>query len=379
MQFTRFAIVMLSALFVLTACSNRKESSVADPWTKSLSMQDDLILPLDSSTSQQTPYMQLVNDSSLAIFNAPMSEICIYNIHSRQLSRKIKIYREGPNAVNGCEAFFYQNNDSIWFYAPWGKRIFLLDDHGVVKDKRNISKLISNSPVYPYPMTDAPYIVRNNSHFLQGMAGNSNESKTNPAASIIYDYQANTISYANKYPEIYGNPNRLFDNWDKFAYLQTSYTLSPENEIITSFHASDSIYVFNLLTETYRSYYAGYSHPLSISAGIANSQDAKIQDFIEGSQYAAILYDRFNNLYYRLVRLPLEDYNHNNLRMEILRKPLAIIILNKDFNIIGEYELPNERYYTSHIFVNSEGININVLSDDDDFLRFKVFKPIELQ
>lgn len=381
MKLTHLIIYMQSVLIVLTACTNRQSHSDGSISAETMVVQEDLVLPLDSMTSQQTPYMQLVNDSLLAFFNMPTYEICIYNIRSKNLHQKIKIYQEGPNAVNGCESFYYQNPDSIWMYAPWGGRIFLLDEQGNLKDKRIIGDKSFNSSysVYPYPMTDAPYIVRNGNHFLQGMAGHTEDSKIKPAVSLIYNYSKDSVCLGNEYPEVYGDMTTLYDNWDVFAYLQTSYTLSPNGEIVTSFHVSDSIYVHNPETGMRKSYYCGYSGHKNIYKGIAGGTDATIQKFIESTQYGAVIYDRFRDRYYRIIRLPLKEYDQDKLRIEMLKKPLALIIMDGNFNIIGEYAMPEDKYYTSHIFVSPDGVNINVLSDDDDFLKFKVFKPVALQ
>lgn len=205
------------------------------------------------------------------------------------------------------------------------------------------------------------------------------DSKIKPAVSLIYNYSKDSVCLGNEYPEVYGDMTTLYDNWDVFAYLQTSYTLSPNGEIVTSFHASDSIYVLNPETGMRKSYYCGYSGHKNIYKGIAGGTDAKIQKFIESTQYGAVLYDKFRDRYYRIIRLPLKEYDPDELRIEMLRKPLALIIMDGNFNIIGEYALPEDKYYTSHIFVSPDGVNINVLSDDDDFLKFKVFKPVTLQ
>lgn len=98
-------------------------------------------------------------------------------------------------------------------------------------------------------------------------------------------------------------------------------------------------------------------------------------DYLNQYSYFAILYDKANRVYYRIVRLPYEDYDINgNLDDFELRKPNAVIILDEKLNIIGEYQFPAGIYYPLASFVNSDGLHIRVESDDDDFMKFRVFK-----
>ncbi|MDE5635159.1 MAG: hypothetical protein K2I52_02485 [Muribaculaceae bacterium] len=46
---------------------------------------------------------------------------------------------------------------------------------------------------------------------------------------------------------------------------------------------------------------------------------------------------------------------------------------NRLLNIIGEQILPEGRYYPLFTFVNSNGIHINMESEDDDYMIFRVF------
>lgn len=98
-------------------------------------------------------------------------------------------------------------------------------------------------------------------------------------------------------------------------------------------------------------------------------------DYLRKYAYSNILYDKYAKLYYRFIRLPYEPET-DNLDIEITKKPIAVIILDENFNIVGESELPIARYYPMHSFVDSEGLHINVVSEDDDYMTFKTFKAV---
>lgn len=370
------AIIMQTGILCLSACSGtykNREDSVA------LEEQELLSLPLDSTTTQETSYLQLIGDSILSFFNPPMYEICLYDLSKREPIYKVRLRREGPDAVSGITGYCFQSSDSIWLYASWGKVLYLINNEGKIKNKINIGTLLDipgdeNLSVTPYPTSSTPYAIINGKHVLQGMGRTLDKSKE-PGATIIYDLTSNTIQTANKYPDIYGDKSRLYDNWDVFAYLQTNYTFSPDGNIVTSFPASDSIYVYNPDTRLRKSFFAGYSRPTGIHPEVTGDPENSQLDYLRKYAYSNILYDKYAKLYYRFIRLPYEPET-DNLDIEITKKPIAVIILDENFNIVGESELPIARYYPMHSFVDSEGLHINVVSEDDDYMTFKTFKAI---
>ena len=133
----------------------------------SLSLQEQApcLIPLDSLTSQETDYLQLVSDSVLAFFNRPTYHICFYNFNSGRTD-KIKIYQEGPNALNGIDAFCYVSPDSIWLYESWGNMITRIDSIGEIKEKHELSTYKNSAgdnlryAVTPLASASAPYVVK---------------------------------------------------------------------------------------------------------------------------------------------------------------------------------------------------------------------------
>lgn len=94
--------------------------------------------------------------------------------------------------------------------------------------------------------------------------------------------------------------------------------------------------------------------------------------FLEQYQYAGIFYDKYQEVYYRLVVRPTFDYDINDERTH--NKPLCIIILDKNFNKVGEFNLEKDAYRYRNIFISEEGLHINVASNNDDYLRFITLK-----
>ena len=147
--------------------------------------------------------------------------------------------------------------------------------------------------------------------------------------------------------------------------------------MVISFPADDSIRVYNLQTKQTRSYFAGYSVPYEIRPARSGSMADVTRSVYDQVQYSCIYYDRWHGLYYRILTLPVkEDYDINS--RENLSRNLAVVILDKDFQKVGEYNVQEKSDRYAFMFVSPEGLHIQVLSDDDDYMTFMTLKPQKL-
>ncbi len=92
--------------------------------------------------------------------------------------------------------------------------------------------------------------------------------------------------------------------------------------------------------------------------------------------YEAIKYDPYRQMYYRFAFLPVED---PATQPTVLHGKIAIIILDNNFQKVGEYVLPNG-YNHLMSFVGKAGLHIasrTKYSQDENFLTFDIFVPVE--
>ena len=92
--------------------------------------------------------------------------------------------------------------------------------------------------------------------------------------------------------------------------------------------------------------------------------------------YEGIIYDQYRNCYYRFVSLPKtkEDLGSGDLKTSRI-KDIAVIILDEDFNKIGETIIPQE-YSNMIYFVSKGGLNLLNLKKnlaDEDNMHFGIF------
>ena len=98
--------------------------------------------------------------------------------------------------------------------------------------------------------------------------------------------------------------------------------------------------------------------------------------YMNTPSYEGVFYDKYRELYYRIARLPDTNYKIGNRGNN---KPIIIIVLDSQLHYLGEEILPPAKegnYRINNCFVSKDGLNIQVLTDDEDKLIFEQYKVV---
>ena len=113
--------------------------------------------------------------------------------------------------------------------------------------------------------------------------------------------------------------------------------------------------------------------------------DAVLQrELCEYPSYGKIIYDSCNKVYYRVAYVPQEiDKDVDALSLfRTGRKQFSIMILDEDFNVIGEHLFPPYTYNPRLSFVSKGKLYIslnNIMNPDysDDVIRFQMVELVK--
>ena len=341
---------------------------------------------LDDYTTQSTNYIQVltINDTTrFTMFNPAKPNIHIYDIVSGMLLNSIYLYTDGPNNVGrNIQGYYLSSLDSVYLYDYWLHSFIVVNREGKIIDRINLTDKLqpTNDCVIPpslYPRSDAPIRKVQDKIIMQGMDGQQGGcTELKCMASIIYNLTSGSIKFANPFPKIYGTHNQIVSSWGSFSYRLVFYDLNNRNEMIVSFPADDHIYVYDIESDHTKSFFAGHSNKDHINPLTNNTMSSEYRHYLEQTQYVGVFYDKYRDLYYRLVVHPLYDYDIND--RSTFAKKISIIILDSHFNKVGEYDLAEQTRHCANTFVSEEGLHINIESEDDDFLKFISLKPVKL-
>jgi hypothetical protein bfra3_15608 len=340
-------------------------------------------VPADDETSVLSNYIQFVDTKKMpntfAALNEYSNSIYYYDYDSLKIRTVVHYEKEGANGVGLIQGFCYLNPDSIFVFCENMQTVYLTNEKAQVKWRKLIPAQAIGGPDFmpalPYLQTTSPLKYVDNKLVMQG--GNTEtlyETATNSPITSIYDIEKDTVFFANNYPEQYYKYN-----WGDWAYKFPYYDLNERKKLLViSFPQDHFLYVYSIINGECLKYYAGSRLIKRINAYdekkefIPYLNDARIKDwYYSNPSYRTVIYDKYRRLYYRIGLLPREEKMKGFYNM----KPSVLIVLDDGFNYLGEALLPDDvDLWTTECFVSKEGLNIQVLTDDEDFYTFYQFK-----
>lgn len=342
---------------------------------------------LDDETSYLTSYIQFINrNDSLCYFsfiNEYNNSIYFYNYDNSAFIKKIQYEEEGNNGVGKIQGYYYINEDNIYTFDYGTSKIFVTNGKStVIKSSpsmyesikyQDVSEIISFPPA-PYVQTDNPIRVVNDYIILGGFFSGEylTENKNNRPVNILYNLKTDKIRYLNNYPEMY----QKYNLGGRLTYRLPHFEVREEN-LLLSFSADHYIQNYSFQDDSCTSHYAGSSFIKEIKAfpypkSIPINKKRAWDWYMNTPSYEGIYYDKYNKLYYRIARLPDKDYAKHKLGN---RKPIVIIVLDSQLNYLGEGKLPTDlNLRTTNCFVSEDGLNIQLLNEDENHFTFCQFK-----
>lgn len=329
-----------------------------------LILYDSISFSLDSITSNITKASEYNNENEFFSFLSHNHEILVFDYLRRKEVKRI--------SSKGLDVTSYtiRNLDSIIVLDYSKKAIFLINSLGDILQKYNIRSSISYPP---FPVTKiAPIIFKRDKIIFTGNFSGEyiDETKNNRPVTGIYDMKTKEIVYAVSYPQIYRDYNY---GSGLFRWVYATYNDSL-NTMVYSFPADHNLVTAsNNFAET-QVYYAGSKYidgiySLSQKKFMPLGSEEKIRHFAENHSYANILYDKFRNVYYRIVEIKTKYEG-----MPGWSKDISVIILDNNFKIIGETligSINSVNRYT--IFVNEKGLHL-LQNSDEDFMTFLIYR-----
>jgi len=111
--------------------------------------------------------------------------------------------------------------------------------------------------------------------------------------------------------------------------------------------------------------------------------DSNLRDLLASPGYFNIVWDAYRQVYYVLAFHGIEVESGMNL-MDAWRdlSPFSIIVLDKNFSILGETLMPANYYYIENFFVSDKGLYLSKANPknpaySDESLAFDIFSLVK--
>ena len=319
--------------------------------------------------------------------NGILPELLIYDIHNETLVKRVKFKEEGPDAIEGgfLDGFMMTDCNHIYIVSIPQPELYITDTTGCIKRKMSYAEtadgykprgcLTDNGA---FQFIDGKLYIPQDVNFRYGKDVMEKSALLCSLDTLSGEVEALPF----KFPKIGSSIRRGSPN-----IVNTDYQFCFNGqEFVYSFEYMDDLMVVNPLThqveyKAVRSRYIGEMKPFSSES----TNDAVLQkELCEYPSYGKIIYDSCNKVYYRVAYVPQEiDKDVDALSLfRTGRKQFSIMILDEDFNVIGEHLFPPYTYNPRLSFVSKGKLYIslnNIMNPDysDDVIRFQMVELVK--
>lgn len=368
-------IPIIFTSLLLFACSG------GDKNKRTILIKSDKVLSftIDDNTKTKItvlfPYTGSDGKEYLTFQNSGKNEIQIYDMRTEELAFKLEPEVNGENGIGFLRGYTIKNRDSIFVSTQGKAEISLIDYRGKVKNRYRYDKT-EDGHLLHYGAINSfrykPIIFHENKMYI--LPTGNRWGATNPVSSVI-DLETKTVHALQgfQYPSMPKTDNRAkmlgkeADFSRCFNGKQFVYSFSFREDIFVTDINHDSVKSINVKSK--------YINQISERDDYGN---LTFKDMVAESNYGNLFYDTYRKVYYRVAYpgaelekgingLDLLEYGHRNF---------SIIILNEDFEIIGETLFPDYTYNSRLMFVREDGLYISTShfmnpNYSDDILSFQ--------
>lgn len=367
------SIFALLSIPILNSCQNSYQKTENQNANFSLEINKSLSFNLDNHKTAYTRGVQVYpndNPEYLLFFHSHGKYISIYDLELQELVNEINFDFEGPRSVPKSINYAYTHNfDSIFLFAPLPQQIYLVDSVGNKFDQFDLQL---EDMHYVYPDGIHPPYFNSGTLFLPTYPSPMENATSSDYGMIEFDIARK--AFGTQY-----NLSQKYDEgfWDKHSYRKAISTFNEDNNsIIMSFPNDEYIYVTDAQGNKSK-HFAGSSEMKTLkplSDELYNDDGKTFRMQAEQGFYSGLKYDRWRKVYYRFAYNPINKFADRST----IGKNASIIILNKDFEIVGESPINAKKYSFGINFINKDGLyffnNHNYEKEDDSQFSFDLFK-----
>ncbi|MFY0593053.1 DUF4221 family protein [Roseivirga sp.] len=378
----------LLLLFLLVlSCQNQPENKIEEPGRLSLAFTKTIELPLDKMSVQRSPqfqYFRYLEENFLAHYNQPDNSIKILSLDQKALTQTIKLNTYGPDALIDMDGspknFKIISPDSIFIYSIVQEKIFLINSKAEIRNywKAPIESLGPEYPVAEFTTLCSLVIRENKILFTSRISWYPNGPS--PLLVLPLDKTKKTKRIPKEF-KLYGEHNvSLLGDANSF---RASNTVTQDGTLLISYPLDHRIMTVD---QDLNINYIELKNPkVGILKGFGKKVNAEIyasNEFHEynftTSKYHSIISDPYNQLIYRIAKLPYSINEFRNVQNGAKYEGLdfSIMIYDDEFNYIGEKTFEKSAVYDMNsIIVTPNGLLIRKTSEEEDILLFDIFKP----
>ena len=376
-------LILPLLLFCLLSSCKREKGEPQDNYTLEAT-ENIKSFPLDSDVKYDASYLYTFEENGkryLSFLNYRTTQLLFYDFDTAKFLFKVTLDKEGSNGVVMPTGYYIKDFNNMYISSSAYFGLIKVDTAKTIVQKIPYRKTDSgykiissyNASSHPYLppvfIGDKMYITQqNNERFCP--------AEKTPISVAIDTIQKKYTSLPLTFSiltekQVKSNGDRFSRDYDGKNFIYSFYV--DEDILVTSI---DHAEVKRIRAKSRYIDSPDEEQPLNAQKGP--------QLNLELARYGDLMYDPYREVYYRFAypKTELDDKINWMGKAVYGRKKFSVIILDKDFQIIGETLFPEAIYNPYASFVSKEGLYISRdyqinYDQSEDFMTFELFKLVE--
>jgi hypothetical protein len=357
-------LFILSILFV--QCSTKYEDQGNENKLIDYEVVNSIDFKLAGDLNYELGFFNVFGDTLVA-FDDDKAKIDVYSIQLEEHLFSINIKLDGPNGILRPDGIYIHNLDSIFCYSNEYQFVSLINRQAEIigeislpefKLSQQINGVGGNyhyTPItyYRSGLIEIPFYYEEDKlyfHILASSHYSGMESlQTTYSTPMLVQFSVNDPSESNflgYWPDSYQKNSELPNN-------PINDFIVNSNRIIISYY--NDVTIQDVKEGQYFNVKSNFSKTEGITLFEQEEQsnpEKEFDAFKLDEGYVNILYDPFNKLYYRVFKLEQHTKAENSSIMPFkLEAEWSLIVMNEDFEIIGETKFPSKLYNFMNIIL----------------------------
>lgn len=350
-------IFIISSLFILFSCKDKvilKKKEVV------------LIKAPISFYPNRTFPLELSEDKSLIQFKWKKNELYIVDKNQSFFKKYFEKYQDA----------FVESKDSIFLINKETGKILLINSKFDTLSSWQIPIWINNSKYNIFINHSSNFIKYQNKLYLTIFPAGFLDTFYTKQNEIIYDLKTQRVEKLYmRFPKIYSN-----NSWWGSTGNRVSKILNNKGEIIFHYPMLNNILIMknNSINEI-KLAKSKYLKSFPPQSQIYPPPDNKyvFEYTIQTPLYYSLFYDKFHDLYFRIVAHKQSLYK-NSLKNTIISRDWSIMIFDNNFKLLKEIKMEGGKYFYDSIFILEDGIYI-LKQDDNNFDGNIILQKFEVE
>lgn len=357
----------LATFFCTYACSS-SGFDIDFEETKRLIKKDSVLLALDAKTSFEFQNVRYYSNDTLEwliVLNQNINGLNIYDLTSEKLASQFSMPETGPKAIPSLNGMTFLSPDSIFLYSKMTLFSIKIVDYkgnllsGIKVPVPEIELDFDQLPILNHQSnTYSPTVKLNNKLYFTRwpLFDFSRPDNINDDYPLELSLDLNSLTIETlpvHFPKWMQNKG-----WN-MMYLLNGKTVSSGGDFVYNFQGDDSIQVHHS-NGSRKTYYAGLSGAKFNKEPVSSNAQATrmVEEAMTTTIYWGLIYDPYRNVYYRIADRPVKFKPEHRTLLATYDKPISIIILDPEFQKVGEIDLKPNTYLFYGIFVGKKGLYI---------------------